>query len=175
MQNKRYILLGLKHSGKTSLAEGMSRQLGIPWFDIDHRIEKLHPEFPDIRSMYRENGLRWFQEQECMAYESIGEPHCIIACGGGAMENQRLMELLRPTSGKKPNTLRIFIDGPEELLYARILKNGIPPFLSAEKPREDFRKLYLRRRELGRSNADLIISTGDNPKEEVLQQLLDSI
>lgn len=175
MQNKRYVLLGLKHSGKTSLAQGMSRQLGIPWFDLDHCIASSHPEFPDIRSMYRARGLEWFQEQECIAYDSISEPHCIIACGGGAMENPSLMERIAAHRDESPKTLRIFIDSPEELLFNRIIKHGIPPFLSADEPREHFRSLYVRRRNKGLEHADVIISAGELDKEQVLQQLLHRI
>lgn len=170
------VLMGLKHSGKTVQGLRLSRLRGMPFRDLDEAvaegIRRDHPELdiPSgisqghvrsmalVRAFYRSHGADAFRLREARALKDLlspGKGSLVLSLGGGAMENTGLM------SQKSARDTWIFLDVPEDILFARIMQGGIPPFLDPADPKGSFHILYGRRRDLARNNADITVELGD--------------
>ena len=60
--NESLILLGIKHSGKTTQGKLLARHFALPFIDIDFVIEKMTGKAP--RRLYAEEGAAAFMLAE---------------------------------------------------------------------------------------------------------------
>jgi len=179
------ILMGLKHSGKSTLSKLVASNLQLPCLDLDEIISELaieqypelvnfgnHPEI--VRSLYRQHGKNVFQEFETSAARHLveavasksGSVQNVVALGGGTMENETAMLILKPVS------LVLFIDPPCDVLFNRIMKSGIPAFLDPTDPEGSFRKIFEMRRPLALRFSDAVISVNQQNPHQVLDSIL---
>lgn len=77
----------------------------------------------------------------------------ILSLGGGTLENTEALRLL-----KSENCVLFVLDEEEDILFERIVRRGIPPFLDQENPEESFRELYVKRRQTLLAQGDQIIN-----------------
>lgn len=174
---------GIKHSGKTTMARLCAKRLGIPCHDNDDLLfETIHDEYPDVRTFYRAVGPERFMKQEAAALrdfinkgiprsmEPSAKPKMIIALGGGACDNDELMDIV------KRHGMSCYLANDPQVLLKRILRHGVPPFLDPEDTEGSFAKLYERRDGLYRSICDFVIQLPDceNP-EDTCDFLLESL
>jgi shikimate kinase len=139
----RIVLLGPKHAGKTSAGSFLARSRRGEFIDLDGLMEQQTGESP--RALYRADPGR-FREAELRALEaaldSSAAPVRVIAAGGGIIDNDAAVELLK-TSGAG----LVYLEVSAETAWERIARSGagLPPFLNTENPRETHRKLHERR------------------------------
>jgi len=167
------VITGIKHSGKTSLGQMLASRLNSAWYDLDQLILH-HPQnshWKTIRELYTEKGREYFQQQETEAAVNYfkrfnpGTQYAVLSLGGGTIENKEAMDVIRQQG------LVLYFSLDEEILLERILKGGIPPFLSQEDPAGDFHKLYLKRDKLNRQLAHGVITLNNDSKEENLEKI----
>jgi shikimate kinase len=109
-------LVGFMGAGKTSVGRALSRRLGLPFEDLDDRIENR--EGKTIEQIFRDSGEAEFRRAETAALrELLGELRSssrVVALGGGAFvqaDNALLLEEAEVRS--------IFLDAPVEELLRR--------------------------------------------------------
>ncbi len=161
------VLMGVKHSGKTSLGRMLAKELNIPFWDLDNLLEEQYREDKSLsfREIYKKLGEEGFRDLEYRAVQNFDfTQDGVLALGGGTVENIRAMELIKKAQ------LLIFLDTEESVLWGRIEKNGIPPFLSGS-PETLFHELFIRRRKLYNDTADIILELKDESRETVLTLL----
>ena len=93
MSRQRIYLAGLSGSGKTSVAELLSRWLGRGWADVDREVERLAGRsIPEIWA----SGEEAFRARERTAVERLTGPDGpqILALGGGTLEDPASRERL---------------------------------------------------------------------------------
>lgn len=160
-----FILMGIKHCGKTTIGRLLSGALEMDFIDLDYEVEKQYS--PDrkvsFREVYCKVGRMGFAQLETAAlkklYTEVSKP-LILSLGGGTIENKRGVEIL------KQSGLKIYLKEEESTLYERILSNGLPPFLDSSDPRQQFHALYLKRDSMYTALADLTVKlVGKNPVE----------
>ena len=79
---KRIILIGYMGAGKTTVGKALSKELGIPFYDLDWYIEsRRRKTVPQIFAELGEEGLR--QIERNMLHEVAEFEDVIISCGGG--------------------------------------------------------------------------------------------
>lgn len=151
----------------------LAARLNSAWYDLDQLIMN-RPEnsrWPGVRELFREMGQSYFQEQETQAATDYlkrfnpGTQYAVLSLGGGTIENREAMKIICEKG------LVLYFSVPEDVLYQRILKGGLPPFLSPDHPEEDFHKLYEIRDKLNRNLAHGIIELSDVSKEENLEKI----
>jgi shikimate kinase len=150
---------GIKHSGKSTLGHLFAQELGLGWADLDDLVLQQVP-YPSIRSFYHERGKDAFMQEEVKALTSFLRncaSRTVISLGGGAADNQMLIDLA------KANGKLIYLVVPEEVLYQRIMRGGIPPFLDASDPRSSFSTLYAKRHERYGNICDFMIELPNYP------------
>jgi shikimate kinase len=172
------VLMGMKHCGKTTLGRLLAQRVSLPFEDLDERVCVIYQNrtggILPIRELFRTLGKSPFQELEVEGIRHLSEsydalslkPSCILALGGGTIENSKALSLLDPFG------YYIYLEEKEEILLDRILRGGIPSFLSEQDPAGDFHRLYEYRTALYRAKADRTLSTTGKTIEDLLEELL---
>ena len=79
---KRIILVGYMGAGKTTVGKSLSKELDIPFYDLDWYIEsRRHKTVPQIFAEVGEAGFREIERN--MLHEVAEFEDVIISCGGG--------------------------------------------------------------------------------------------
>jgi shikimate kinase len=136
-------LLGLKHSGKSSVGRLWATRQGWDFYDLDTLLEARAGGNRSSRQIFVDEGKAGFQRHEADAAEFIVgrlvRGRAVLAWGGGTVTNPRAVEALRTTG------LLVVLSDKVEVLYERILRGGRPAFLSSDRPWEDFQAVYRER------------------------------
>lgn len=78
----RVIITGYMGAGKTTVGKALSRELGLPFYDLDRYIEtRMHKTIPEIFKLKGEEGFREIEHN--MLHEVAEFEDVIISCGGG--------------------------------------------------------------------------------------------
>lgn len=170
------ILIGLKHTGKTTLGKMLAGKAGCPFFDLDVIIETLWAEHNSplpLRKIFLEIGLSAFSllERDAAAVlrGKLSGTKAVAALGGGTPENEGAMRELEG-AGKY-----ILLKENRDILYGRIMKDGRPAFLSEESPYEDFTAICDRRDPVFDTYADYVVETDGREEEAVFAALLEEL
>ena len=79
---KRIILIGYMGAGKTTVGKALSKELNIPFYDLDWYIEsRRHKTVPQLFSEVGEEGFRKIEYN--MLHEVAEFEDVVISCGGG--------------------------------------------------------------------------------------------
>lgn len=153
---KNIVLCGFMGSGKSTVGEILSRRLGTPFIDMDEYIENR--EGMTIPDMFEKLGEAEFRGREHAAALELSKMRGIVlATGGGALTFERNVTALRQTG------IIIFLDAGFDECYRRVENSDRP--LVRSNTREDFRRLFLSRREAYRLAADFELSADVSPEE----------
>jgi shikimate kinase len=79
---RRIILIGYMGSGKTTVGRALSKDLGVPFYDLDWYIENRMRK--KISQIFAERGEAGFREIEYNMLHEVAEfEDVVISCGGG--------------------------------------------------------------------------------------------
>ena len=92
MKSKENIVfLGMMGSGKSSLGSLISKKLNLDFYDTDNVIEKKTGM--KISKIFKEKGEIFFRRvEEKISLEILKKDNIVIALGGGAFLNKKIME-----------------------------------------------------------------------------------
>lgn len=131
------ILVGFKGAGKTTVGRRLSSALKMDFIDTDELISSGDARARSPRAIFREDGPSRFRALEEKAIASLkGRDNLVISAGGGAADSQNNRKLF-----KKLGTV-IYLDEKPDVLYMRMLRSGMPPFIGRSSPRKSFDELY---------------------------------
>ena len=78
----RIIIIGYMGAGKTTLGKALSRETGMPFYDLDWYIEsRMHKTVKELFDAHGEEGFRKIEHN--LLHEVAEFEHVIISCGGG--------------------------------------------------------------------------------------------
>ena len=180
LQESREVIAvtGLKHSGKSAIAQGLSRALGLPTLDLDEETLHLMRNTLDapasgntLREFFRAYGAEAFRKHEAIALEIVLSEHpaAVIACGGGVIDNRRATNLLAEAA------FIVYLSVEFDVLFDRISRGGIPPFLDPADPRGSFVELAARRDAAYRELAHLVVPISNRSVGEAVEQVATEI
>lgn len=162
-------LLGLKHTGKSSVGRMFAVRHGWDFYDLDSLLEARAGGDRPSRQIYLDEGKEGFQRWETEAARFIAprlaQKPAVLAWGGGTISNPGAVEALQAVGVLVVLTDRV------EVLYERILRGGRPAFLSAQHPWEDFQALYRERSALLAGVAPWSLDLAGATVEESLERL----
>ena len=100
-------------AGKTTLGRALATEIGVPFIDLDHYIEKRYCK--TIAQLFAERGEEGFREIERRMLHEVGEfEDVIISTGGGTpcfFDNIEYMNAQGTT---------VYLDVPVERLFIRL-------------------------------------------------------
>lgn len=152
-EKQNLVLIGMPGCGKSTIGKQAAQELKKEFIDSDDEIVKRAGiSIPQIFEKYGEAEFRKI-ESEVIAELSLKQ-NCVIATGGGAVLNNRNVELL------KENGKLIFIDRPIEFLVT-----------SSDRPlsqnRQMLEKRYNERYDIYLNAADVIVKAGKDLKKNI--------
>ena len=157
--NRPVALIGMPGCGKTSAGRAAAGLAGLPFVDVDERIEALYGPVP---ALFAEGGEPHFRACERRALEAVlAEGPAIIATGGGIVTEAASMALI------KTHALVVYIDRPLECILGDIDMASRPLLAGGA---EALRALYTAREPLYRRYADHTIPN-DGSIEEVSSRI----
>lgn len=186
-KNRAIILMGIKHSGKSTQGRLLAEHFGCPFIDIDDEITRIFGKTP--REIYSENGPAAFmsaEEEICKKLESIcNDKLVVISTGGGICDNAPALNSLRPLG------TFIYIDVDEKTACDRILKKAtklsdgtwknLPAYIAKQEPADEtevrriFHSFYEERTKTYKQIADITVPTSEESKEENTKKILNAL
>ncbi len=166
MEKRRFVLIGYRGTGKSSIGKNIAHILGIPHIDIDNIIEEKAAK--SISEIFADEGEEGFRNREMQVIHHLPETPAVISTGGGAVIRHENIRSLRR------NSIVLFLTSSEEMIAKRIAGTSRPS-LTGRSLVEEIHSVLEERFPLYRSAADFSYdSTGKTPREsavEILQML----
>ncbi len=162
---KNIVLIGFMGTGKTQIGKRVAKAMNRPFIDIDREIERTQRK--RISDIFAEEGEEYFRYLESKIIEEVSEiNNQVIATGGGAVLNEKNLEILRK------NGVLICLKASPEIIYNRIKTDDQRPLLSGE---DLYKKIceLLAKREAKYMGADHLIDTSDLSIDEAAQEIVD--
>jgi shikimate kinase len=182
---KDILLVGPKHSGKTSAGKALASLCSGGFIDLDELAAQQTGKSP--RTLYIE-GPAVFRKAEAKALAALGAAPLaaplaadaesgadtirVIAAGGGIVDNPEAIALLEKTGRALP----VYLSVSADTAWERISRAGeLPPFLQTGNPRQTHRALHERRGAAYRKLAPIVIEAeGKNP-ETIAGEIWDKV
>lgn len=179
-KNPAIILVGIKHSGKSTLGKLLANKLNCPFVDVDTVITKITGSSP--RDVYLFKGPKGFMDAELNAcikiYEQLHGKPVVIATGGGICDNPEAI-LKLSSMGRF-----VMINAPLKLVCDRVFAKaklyedgtweGLPAYIQNENPKTEkqakdiFTQKMTERVEAYKKLSDLVFEpTKDSIEENV--------
>ncbi|MCP1661741.1 MAG: shikimate dehydrogenase [Methanocalculus sp. MSAO_Arc1] len=159
---ERYILIGLRGTGKSTIGRILAGKLALPFFDTDKLIEK--EAGCSIGAIFSSSGEEAFREMEHTVISRLPRGPAVIATGGGAVLDERNRLMLRRDSHI------IHLTADPETLEERTRRGGRPPLTSLD-PTGEIRHLQEIRGPLYRGLADICLNTKGETARDVAEMI----
>jgi shikimate kinase len=135
-------LVGFMGAGKTSVGRALAHRLGLPFEDLDDRIQQRQGK--TIEQIFREAGEAEFRRTETAALRELlgelGSSFRVVALGGGAFVQPGNAALIA-----KAKVHSVFLDAPVDELLRRC--EDEPTKRPLRRNATQFRELYETRRQ----------------------------
>jgi XRE family transcriptional regulator, aerobic/anaerobic benzoate catabolism transcriptional regulator len=165
----RIALIGLRGAGKSTLGKMLSRDLNLPFIELDNEIEKdAGMPLDEIFSLYGQSGYRRIEKRTLARV--LDELDCgIISVGGGVVsERETYNQLLA-------NCTTVWIKAqPEEHMSRVIAQGDFRAMTENDEAMEDLRRI-LQAREPDYEKADMALDTSGESVEESFAKLRHSL
>jgi len=89
MNRNNVFLVGFMGSGKTAVYKEISPLVNVENFDLDEEITK---NYGSIETIFEKEGESHFRLLEQKEFSTIPNENCLVALGGGSIENERILE-----------------------------------------------------------------------------------
>ena len=167
LEGMNVYLVGMMGAGKSAAGRPLAAALGYRFLDADSAIEAVAG--CTIAEIFERDGEAGFRTLETTVLEQITGWHSlVVATGGGAVT--------RPENwGHLRQGLVVWLDAPAELLLQRLSSDPTPrPLMQATDQQARLQALMKQRRPLY-AQADLTVSQGGEPVEQVAANVLAAI
>ncbi len=163
--HRHLVLIGLRASGKTTVAQALAARLGVFAVDLDDRV-RHHLGCATVRDAFALVGEPAFRDAETRELRTAldGPTPCILALGGGTPTAPGAADRLRDARAQGRAWV-VFLDPPLERLAARLAADaGDRPSLTGRGVVEEIAMVAEARRPLYAALADLVLRDEGAPE-----------
>jgi shikimate kinase len=158
-------LVGMMGAGKTTVGRRLARRLGWAFVDADRELEaRLGVPIATIFELEGEAGFR--QRESALIDELSGRNALVLATGGGAV----LDPVNRGVLHERGRV--IYLRASVGDLWHRLRRDKVRPLLRTADPRARIEALLALRDPLYREAAHVVVDTGRQPIEDVVDAIL---
>lgn len=156
---KNIVLVGFMGTGKTAVAQELSKRLNMPVLNLDDMIERDQKK--SINEIFKEYGEPYFREVEKKITKFVSQKEgVIIDAGGGIVLNEENVKNL------KRNGILFCLNATPDVILERTKGFKHRPLLTVDNPKKQIEELLEKRRPFY-SKADFIIDTSDKNISQV--------
>lgn len=157
-------LVGMMGAGKTTVGKLLAQQLGKTFVDSDEEIQqRTGVTIQHIFDVEGEAGFR--QRETSVILELVSRNDIVLATGGGAVLSEQNRNALRC------NGVVVYLRSSLQDLWRRTRHDRSRPLLRTPDPRATLKTLYEQRDSLYEQVADLVIPTGKQSVQNLVEQL----
>ena len=166
---KKIILLGYMASGKTTMAELLSKKSKINTVDLDKLIEKT--ENLSINEIFNTKGELYFRKLENQILQETikSDENLIISLGGGTPCYYNNHELLN-----NENIISIYLKASVNTLYERLLTEKLKRPILFDKDEEELKEFiakHLFERNFYYNQAKYTVIIDDRNSDEIVSEI----
>jgi len=161
-RRKRVALVGLRGAGKTTLGSALAAELGKPFIELDHEIEReAGVSLSEIFLLYGQAGYRRI-ERRCLERQIGVQAELVMSVGGGIVSEPETYNLLLQ------HCFTIWIKASPDEHMARVAAQGdLRPMQGHTEAMADLKRILDSREPLYRK-ADVTIDTaGEDPRQSL--------
>ena len=166
-QGKTIVLVGLMGCGKTTIGRRLGRELHLPFFDLDAKIEQV-ANMP-VKEIFATHGEPYFRALELETARKIldGTP-LVLATGGGAFINEKIRNLI------KEKAISVWIKADLPTLLERVSRRNTRPLLENGNKEEILQELMDKRYPIY-GESDIVVNTSRGSHDVVLRRIIEAI
>lgn len=170
----RIVIYGPKASGKSTIGRHIANILDLPYYDTDELIENIYTsqtgKIKNCREIYSTEGKDFFIKLEEEAVAQIDNiDWCVIITGGSLLLNPLNRQRLRR------NSILIYLNADKNLLWERVQKSGLPPWVDPINPEKSFYEEISKREEILLPYADIVVDTTNGTVEDLAKIAVDRL
>jgi shikimate kinase len=164
---RNLVLVGLMGAGKSAIGKLVAAELGIPFIDSDHEIERVsRMTIAELFEKYGEPEFRKLENRVIKRLLRTGPR--VLSTGGGAFMNA-------DTRGSiKSAGVSLWLDADLETLWERVIKRDNRPLLKTENPKQTLENLMVARYPTY-AEADLSVKSRDVKKDTVAAEVIAAV
>ena len=166
-------LIGLRGSGKSSVAAPLAARQNADWIDADDEIERRAGK--SITEIFADEGDPHFRQLErAVMQDLLSRESLIIAAGGGAILNAETRAEMQ-TAGPV-----VWLNASVAALEQRINQDATtdsrrPALTTRASQREEIQHLLEQREPLYREAATMIIQTDDKSVTQIVDEIISAL
>jgi shikimate kinase len=164
---RNLVLVGLMGAGKSAIGKLVASELGIPFIDSDHEIERVsRMTIPELFEKYGEPEFRKLENRVIKRLLRSGPR--VLSTGGGAFMNDDTRASIKAAG------LSLWLDADLETLWERVIKRDNRPLLKTENPKQTLENLMIARYPTY-ALADLSVKSRDVKKDVVAAEVIAAV
>ncbi len=169
----KIFLIGYRATGKTSVGRELARMLGRAFVDLDDKIENAAGA--TIADIVMAKGWDEFRrmEREALADIASNSKKTVVACGGGVVLHEDLMEQIMNSA------IVIWLTAPVEIMHKRISSDSKSatrrPALSGQDTEREIIEIYEQRKPLYERFSHFEIDTFEKGPFQLAQEISEAI
>lgn len=164
---RNLVLVGLMGAGKSAIGKLVASELGIPFIDSDHEIERVsRMTIPELFEKYGEPEFRKLENRVIKRLLRTGPR--VLSTGGGAFMNGDTRASIKAAG------VSLWLDADLETLWERVIKRDNRPLLKTENPKKTLEGLMIARYPTY-ALADLTVKSRDVKKDMVATEVIAAV
>jgi shikimate kinase len=161
--NKNLVFLGMMGSGKSSIGKLVSKELDLPFIDIDSLIVKNTGM--SISEIFEKNGENYFRQlEEKITLKCLKTIKNVVSLGGGGFINAKIRKEILS------NHISFWLNWDESVLIKRIKGSKKRP-LAFKSTDQEIRTMIKNRSKIY-SNAQFKINCNKLTKTEIIKKII---
>jgi shikimate kinase len=161
-------IIGFRGSGKTRVGKRLSKDLGLPFVDVDREI--VHRLNLSSKEIYERFGEPFYRAMETTIIKELLEDKAkkVVSLGAGAPMQEQNHKYL-----KELGTV-VYLKGSYETLKQRLVDTN-SPLANEESGEEKIKKLLKLRDPVYRKFADVEVVTGVKPFDDLIEEIKEKL
>lgn len=167
LEGRNLVFVGLMGAGKSAIGRMVAQELGLPFIDSDHEIERVsRMTIPELFAAYGEAEFRALETRVIERLLQSGPR--VVSTGGGAFINPNTRQQVRQSG------LSVWLKADLEVLWGRVSRREGRPLLKTANPRQTLQTLMDERYPIY-AEADLTVISRDVRKDVIVKDVLAAI